>query len=72
MRQMRARGNFRHHAAVRRVILYLRQNLMRAHGPAAVDQRRRRFIATGFNAKDKHGLFLDNFFRYGYFPEKPS
>ena len=52
-RQMRARGYFRHHPAIRRVLALLAQHRLSEHAPALVHHRRRRLVARGLDAQHR-------------------
>ena len=52
-RQMRARGDLRHHPAIRRVLALLAQHRLGEHAPALVQHRRRRLVARGLDAQHR-------------------
>ncbi len=51
--QMRARGDFRHHAAIRRVLGLLAQHGLGQHVSGCVQHRRRGFVAGGLDAQHR-------------------
>ncbi len=52
--QMGARGDLRHHAAIRAMFLELRQHEVAEDAPVGGDNRRRRLVATRLDAENDH------------------